>query len=107
MAEKSRRRVQLEESLKEDPNDSFLRYGLALQCLRDGDVEEGRSRLRALIDDRPEEEIAAYHQLGRSHAEAGEADEAASVLRSGIAKALAKGDRHAAAEMEELLDTLE
>lgn len=107
MAEKSRRRVQLEESLKEDPNDSFLRYGLALQCLRDGDVEEGRSRLRALIDDRPEEEIAAYHQLGRSHAEAGEANEAASVLRAGIAKALAKGDRHAAAEMEELLDTLE
>jgi len=107
MAEKSRRRVQLEESLREEPGDPFLRYGLALQCLQDGDVEEGRSRLRALIDDRPDEEIAAYHQLGRSHAEAGEAEEAASVLRVGIAKALAKRDHHAAAEMEGLLDTLE
>ena len=107
MAEKSRRRVMLEESLREEPGDPFLRYGLALQCLGDGDVEEGRARLRDLIADRPDEEIAAYHQLGRSHAEAGEAEEAASVLRVGIAKALAKRDQHAAAEMEGLLDTLE
>lgn len=107
MAEKSRRRLMLEESLREDPDDPFLRYGLALQCLGDGDTDEGRGMLRALIADRPEEEVAAYHQLGRSFAETGEAEEAAEVLRVGIAKALAKGDRHAAAEMEGLLDTLE
>ena len=46
MAEKSRRRLMLEQSLAEDPTDSFLRYGLAVQCLREGDVEEGRQRLR-------------------------------------------------------------
>ncbi len=34
MAEKSTRRVALEQSLAEDPADTFLRYGLALQCLR-------------------------------------------------------------------------
>ena len=34
MAEKSPRRLRLEESLAEDPADPFLRYGLALQCLR-------------------------------------------------------------------------
>lgn len=107
MAEKSRRRLMLEQSLREDPGDPFLRYGLALQCLGDGDTDEGRAMLRALIADRPEEEVAAYHQLGRSFAETGEAEEAAEVLRVGIAKALAKGDRHAAAEMEGLLDTLE
>ena len=39
----------LEQSLAEDPADAFLRYGLALQCLRDGDAEEGRTRLLALI----------------------------------------------------------
>ena len=45
MAEKSNRRALLERSLAEDPKDPFLRYGLALQCLREGDVEEGRERL--------------------------------------------------------------
>ena len=47
MAEKSPRRVMLEQSLAEDPCDTFLRYGLAVQCLREGDVEEGRERLLA------------------------------------------------------------
>src|SRR4051812_31455594 len=33
MAQKSPRRLMLEQSLSEEPNDPFLRYGLALQCL--------------------------------------------------------------------------
>jgi uncharacterized protein HemY len=106
MAEKSRRRLMLEESLQADPNDTFLRYGLALQCLREGDVEEGRSRLQALIADHPDDQVAAYQQLGQSYAETEEFEAAAEVLRTGIAKAMARGDDHAAAEMEHLLDSL-
>lgn len=103
MPEKSPRRHQLERSLAEDPADTFLRYGLALQCLRDGDIEEGRGRLRALLADCPDE-VPAYQQLGQSYLEAGEHDEARTVLRQGVAKARAKGDDHAAAEMSGLLD---
>ena len=72
MPEKSSRRVALEQSLAEDPTDSFLRYGLAMQCLREGDVEEGHERLLALIADHPDDQIAAYQQLGQSFAELGE-----------------------------------
>ncbi|APW61245.1 tetratricopeptide repeat protein [Paludisphaera borealis] len=107
MAEKSERRVKLEASLQEDPSDTFLRYGLALQCLREGDVEEGRARLLALIADHPDDQVAAYQQLGQSYAETEEVDAAASTLRTGIAKALARGDDHAAAEMGQLLDSLD
>lgn len=96
----------LERSLAEDPNDAFLRYGVAMQCLREGDKEEGRSGLRSLIADDPERQIAAYHQLGQSYAEAGELDAATGILRVGIAKARAAGDAHAAAEMEQLVDSL-
>jgi predicted Zn-dependent protease len=106
MAEKSLRRVKLEESLAEDPGDTFLRYGLALQCLREGDVEEGRSRLRALIADHPDDQVAAYQQLGQSYLEAGEMLEAGTTLRAGIARAQVRGDWHAAAEMEGLLAQL-
>src|SRR3954453_307646 len=106
MAEKSPRRLKLEQSLGMDPGDTFLRYGLAMQCLREGDVEEGRSRLHALIDDHPEDQIAAYQQLGQSYAESGEPDAAREILGTGIAKARARGDSHAASEMEQVLDSL-
>jgi predicted Zn-dependent protease len=103
MAEKSPRRLKLEQSLAEEPGDTFLRYGLALQCLREGDMAEGRSRLQALIADHPDDQIAAYQQLGQSYLEAGATEEARAVLRTGIAKARLRGDAHAVAEMEGLL----
>ena len=100
MAEKSPRRLKLEASLAEDPADPFLRYGVAVQCLRDGDVAEGRDRLRALIADRPEDQVAAHQMLGQSHAEAGEVEAARAVLDAGITLANKRGDWHAAGEME-------
>lgn len=106
MAENSPRRKMLEESLALDPADTFLRYGLAMQCLRDGDTAEGRDRLIALITEFPDDQIAAYQQLGQSYAETDEPEAAAETLRSGIAKANARGDWHAAAEMDGLLQTL-
>jgi predicted Zn-dependent protease len=106
MGEKSARRLKLEESLALDPSDTFLRYGVALQCLREGDVAEGRERLKALIADHPEDQVAAYQQLGQSYLEAGEVEEARAILTAGIARARARGDWHAAAEMEGLLAPL-
>ena len=103
MPEKSAKRLKLEQSLADDPDDPFLRYGLALQCLREGDVDEGRDRLRALIADDPDGQVAAYQQLGQSHMDAGEKAEAASAFRAGIVKARARGDLHAASEMEGFL----
>src|SRR3954451_12074640 len=98
---KSERRLRLEQSLAEDPSDAFLRYGLALQCLREGDVAEGRERLVALIAAHPEDQVAAHQQLGQSYAETEEVEAASAVLRKGIALAHARGDDHAAAEMEQ------
>jgi predicted Zn-dependent protease len=103
MAEKSPRRLKLEASLAQDPADPFLRYGLAMQCLRDGDVAEGRQRLLALIADHPDDQVAAYQQLGQSYLDEGQTEQARAILTTGIAKARARGDWHAAAEMEGLL----
>jgi predicted Zn-dependent protease len=106
MAEKSKRRLLLEQSLAEDPTDPFLRYGLAMQCLSEGDVEEGRRRLADLIADRPETEVAAYQQLGQSYADTGETEAAKRILLAGIKKARAAGDSHAAVEMEQAIAML-
>lgn len=106
MAEKSPRRVKLEQSLAADPTDTFLRYGLALQCLREGDTDEGRERLLTLIADHPDDQVAAYQQLGQSYLESGETQRAAETLKTGIAKAQQRGDWHAASEMQGLLQQL-
>ena len=106
MAEKSPRRILLESSLAEDPTDSFLRYGLAVQCLREGALSEGRERLLALISDHPGDQVAAHQMLGQSYAENGEISEAQTILDSGIALATKRGDWHAAGEMEGLRSQL-
>jgi thioredoxin-like negative regulator of GroEL len=106
MSEKSRRRLMLEQSLAEDPADPFLRYGLALQCLNEGDLEQGRQRLLDLIADRPNDQVAAYQQLGQSYAQTGENEAAMAILRTGIEKARVAGDSHAAAEMEQAISML-
>jgi len=93
----------LESSLAEDPADTFLRYGLAVQCLRDGDVEEGRRQLQSLIADHPDDTVAAHQQLGQSYLEAEEMEPARVILEQGIALARKRGDWHAASEMEGLL----
>jgi thioredoxin-like negative regulator of GroEL len=106
MSEKSPKRLRLEASLAEDPADQFLRYGLALQCLREGDRAEGRERLLALIADHPEESVAAYQQLGQSYMESGEVESAREIFKTGILKANARKDWHAAGEMEGFLGQL-
>ena len=106
MSDKSPRRQMLESSLAEDPGDTFLRYGLAMQCLRDGDAAEGRERLLKLIADHPDDQVAAYQQLGQSYLENNENSEARVILKTGIDKANALADYHAAAEMSGLLDSM-
>jgi predicted Zn-dependent protease len=108
MTSKSDRRLKLEAALAADPADTFLRYGLALQCLREGDEDEGRSRLRALIADHPDapDTVAAYQQLGQSYMESGDADEARALFTQGMARAREAGNAHAEAEMRGFLDLL-
>ena len=107
MAEKSSRRLMLESSLAEDPADAFLRYGLAVQCLRDGDTEEGRTRLLGLIADEPDDTVAAHQMLGQSYLEDGEFEPARAILQQGIALAGRRGDWHASSEMQGLLDQVD
>jgi uncharacterized protein HemY len=77
-----------------------------MQCLREGDVSEGRQRLHALIADHPRDQVAADQQLGQSYIETEEWHEARQVLEAGIDLAQHGGDGHAAAEMQGLLDSI-
>ena len=99
------RKQQIEEMLAEDPNDSFLRYGLAMECMNSGDPSAADGHFRALIEFNADY-IPAYLMYGQLLARESRNEEARQVLSKGIAAASKKGDEHARSEMEAFLGEL-
>ncbi|GAB5404668.1 MAG: hypothetical protein Aurels2KO_28990 [Aureliella sp.] len=99
------RREKIEAMLKDEPNDEFLRYSLAMELNNDGEQAAALAQLDELTK-QAKPYIAAYFRCGQILADAGRDTEARSYLRSGIEEAREQGDMHAAAEMSELLSDL-
>ena len=100
------RRQQLEQMLADSPDDTFLQYGLAMEHVQEGDVAEGKRRLREVIGNDADYQ-AAYFQLGQLLADEDATAEARKVLAEGIAAAKRVGATHAAEEMAGFLETLD
>lgn len=101
---KTRRRL-LEEIVAKKPDDSFSRYGLALQCLNDGDSAAADQHFRALVERHPGY-IPGYQMYGQFLAREQRNDEARKILTAGIAAATKAGNQHACSEMETFLNDL-
>ena len=99
------RKAMLAEFLKENPNDAFARYGLALEHVKDGDVEAGLQEFKTLLEKNPDY-TAGYQMAAQTLASAGRTDEAIKMLSDGIACARRTGNNHAMSEMESLLQEL-
>jgi Flp pilus assembly protein TadD len=100
------RRQQIEEMLAADPNDPFLRYGLAMEHAGAGEDEEAVRCFQDLLKVSPDY-VPAYMQAGRALVRLGRDDEARALYRTGIAVARRKGDGHAAEEMRGFLESLD
>src|SRR4051812_23740480 len=101
MADSPRLR-QLRDFLADDPNDPMLRYGVAMELCSLGDDAAGAQAFKELIAAKPDY-VPTYLMLGQTLQRLGKSDEAAGVLRTGIAAAQKAGDLHAAGELEALL----
>ena len=100
MTEQSKlRRQKLEEFLAQNPNDAFARYGVALDCFRQGELDTADSHFRALLQNNPDY-VPAYQMYAQMLAQSERIDEAKSVLTKGIASAIRVGNQHARSEME-------
>jgi len=91
--------------LADDPSDTFLRYGLAMELDKEGEHEASLARLAELRADDPPY-VPAFFMAGKQLVRLGRVEEARTVLRDGIDQARAQGNAHAASEMSELLVTL-
>ena len=93
--------------LKDDPEDTFLRYSLALEQEKIGEYEASDAGLRALMNDDPPY-VPAFFMLAQHLVRRDDAliNAARTVLREGIEIARKQGNDHAAGEMSEFLASL-
>ncbi|WDI42419.1 tetratricopeptide repeat protein [Bremerella sp. P1] len=99
------RKQQILNLLENDPDDTFLRYGLAMELRKEGSHAEARTEFEKLMHGKPPY-VAAWFMCGQMLAEMGEIEDSRTVLREGIEIARQQGDGHAAGEMGELLASL-
>ncbi|MBP9159872.1 MAG: hypothetical protein LKM36_15425 [Flavobacteriales bacterium] len=92
------RLAQLRSMLEEEPGDKFLRYAVALEHKRVGDMEEAATDLEALLLEDPAY-IACYYQLALVLADLGRTSDAVDACRAGALKCLVTGDRKARSEL--------
>ena len=96
--------------LAESPEDTFLRYALAMELGNEDCSAKEHERAielhRSLIADKPPY-VPSFFMLGQQLTRMDRIDDARTALRDGIDQARAQNDLHAAGEMTEFLQTLE
>ena len=99
------RRQKLEQFLASNPNDAFSRYGIALECVKEGDLVAAETHFRKLIENNPDY-VPGYQMYAQTLAQNERAEDAKTVLNQGITAAIRSGNQHARSEMEGLLSEL-
>ncbi len=96
---------QLRAMLAEEPGDTFLRYAIALELKRAGNMEQAIDDLEALLKDEPKH-IPSYYQLALMLADLGRSKDAVHTCEVGMLQCIVTGDRKARAELQELMNSL-
>lgn len=95
----------LKQMLAQDPNNSFARYGLAMEYLNTGDLKGAVSEFNALLAS-DGTYVAAYYHCGQALEKLGDIDAARGIYERGVAASSSKGDLHTKAEIEAALSLL-
>jgi len=91
--------------LKQDPNDSFSRYALALEYVKAGQTDDARREFETVLANDPGY-VATYFQLAGFYRNLGLKHEAEKTYRAGIVIASKAGDAHTQSELEGALEAL-
>lgn len=96
----------LQETLAVDPENTFVRYGLAMELQNAGKTPEARTHFDYLLTHHPDYS-AAYFQAAMLLIKLDRRDEARKVLERGIEVTGRQGNAHAQSELRAALDDLE
>jgi predicted Zn-dependent protease len=95
----------LTEILTANPDDTFARYGLALEYSKAGQTDQALQEFKTLIERSPDY-TPAYFMAAQTLASASRIDEAKRMLVDGIGSARRTGNQHAQSEMTAMLEEL-
>ena len=95
----------LEQMVRENPNNTFARYGLAMEHAKSGQYNEAIAEFRTLLQS-DENYAAAYFHAGQAYEKLGQIEEARAIYEKGIEVTTRKGDTHTRSEIEAALSLL-
>jgi predicted Zn-dependent protease len=95
----------LNDVLTQNPNDTFARYGLAMEYSKQGDLDRSLAEFSILLKTNPDY-TPGYFMAAQTLARAGRIADAKTMLTDGIASARRTGNLHALGEMEAMLAEL-
>lgn len=95
----------LQEMVAREPQNTFVRYGLAQEYVTGGRLEEAAAEFARLREISPDY-VAAYLHGGSALESLGRIDEARQVYQRGIEVCRRTGDEHARSKMQDVLDQL-
>ncbi|MEY3593658.1 MAG: hypothetical protein RL041_630 [Bacteroidota bacterium] len=90
---------QIRQFLQDSPNDSFLRYALAQELQKQGDLEAAKDAYLWLTDNQPSY-VATYYHLGKLLIAQGEKEAALAWFNLGIEHAKAAQKLHPVIELQ-------
>lgn len=95
----------LKQMLSENPSNTFARYGLAMELVKDGDFAAAITEFDNLLA-QDDSYAAAYYHGGQAHEKLGHIEEARRMYEKGIEVTTRKGDGHTRSELEAALSLL-
>lgn len=99
------RRETLQAMLAQDPQNTFARYGLAMEYANSGDLELALQEYRALLEGNPNY-AAAYFHGGQALEKLGRVEEARELYEKGIEVTGRTGDQHTRSELQAAVELL-
>lgn len=97
---------QLQEMLKNEPNDSFLNYALALEHAKMGEIQKAIELIEMILH-RDVNYLGAYYQLGNYYELTKQPQKAIAIYTKGIEMANKQNNRKTQRELQEALWILE
>ena len=95
----------LQEMVAQDPQNAFMRYGLAQELANLDRLEEALAEFQRLIEIKPDYCYAYFHG-GRTLERLGRVEEARNLYCRGVEAASRFGDQHARSELQAALEQL-
>ena len=89
----------------QNPADAFARYGLAMELIKGGALENAAAEFRTLLEHNPNY-AAAYFHGGQVLEKLGDVEQARELYTKGVEVTARTGDQHARSELQAALDML-